>query len=107
MTPEETELLAHTFCMACAEDGGTALAALDQAVIDSVGASGDLMTAWREDEKLRRCSRGLAAALVTRLEAAGFTIKPPKAKTVEEALDTIMTIPARKAYRIDQISKQA
>ena len=28
-------------------------------------------------------------------------------QTVEEALDTIMTIPARKAYRIDQISKQA
>lgn len=55
---------------------------------------------WRAHTGVRVLYREMTGELLTRLREVGFVIKPPKTQKIDDQLELVMTIPARKAYTL-------
>lgn len=67
---------------------------------DKTGLTDALME-WQTTEDTRKLHRVAARNILYELEEQGIVIRVSKQKKVEEAIEHILTIPARKAYVLD------
>lgn len=110
-TREEHELLAHYAFVSMVQTlDSMRLTDMNDAVDPKItralelaydqDSPGRVQDHWREMVDVRELYRALTCDLLTRMKAAGFVIKAPKPQKIDEMLELVMTVPARKAYTL-------
>jgi len=78
---------------------------LKEVLANTLFATGDNaeVDTWRSDGDVRNAYRRIADEFLESLTEAGLRVSVKNSKKVDEALETIITVPAVHAYTLDEL----